>query len=445
MWARFLSLFLSRLIKCGSLVAVYPDGRSLRYGEASPAPVTVRFHSRSLPRKLLINPDLALGEAYMDGMLTVDADDIYGLVELLLVNLNRQKGAWHYRWLSRLRRAGRRFAQFNPVGRARRNVAHHYDLSGRLYDLFLDADRQYSCAYFQRPDDSLEAAQENKKALIAAKLLLKPGQRVLDIGSGWGGLALRLARRHGAQVTGVTLSQEQYRIAEERARAAGLADQARFRLQDYRQVSGTFDRIVSVGMFEHVGVPHYREFFGKIQDNLAEDGVALIHTIGQIDGPSANNAWLAKYIFPGGYCPALSEILPAIERAGLYVTDIEVLRLHYAETLRAWRTRFEANLNRVREIYDERFCRMWRFYLAASELAFRQNGHVVFQIQLAKKQDAVPLTRDYLAPADLSTAPAIRVAASERNSHGARMDEPYHGPRRAGGAVAARHEQSPSH
>jgi cyclopropane-fatty-acyl-phospholipid synthase len=360
----------------------------------------MRLHHRSLARKLLTNPDLVLGEAYVDGTLTVDGDNIYGLVELLLVNLNRQKGAWHYRSLSRLRRAGRGFAQFNPLGRARKNVAHHYDLSGKLYELFLDADRQYSCAYFEHPGDSLEKAQEAKKAHIAAKLLLEPGQSVLDIGCGWGGLALDLHRYHGARVTGVTLSEEQHKLARERAWAAKASEAVEFRLEDYRRVTGTFDRIVSVGMFEHVGIPHYQEFFGKIHDRLADDGAALIHTIGRVDGPGTNNAWFAKYIFPGGYSPALSEILPAIERAGLYVTDIEVLRLHYAQTLKAWRARFEANREQVREIYDERFCRMWKFYLVASELAFRRNGHVVFQIQLAKQQEAVPLTRDYIAEAE---------------------------------------------
>lgn len=396
MWARLLSLFLRGLIKQGSLIAVYPDGRSVQYGVTSSSPVTMRLHARSVPRKLLCNADLALGEAYMDGTLTVDNDDIYGLIELFVVNLNRRPEILHRRWLGALRQICRVVTQYNPVGRARRNVAHHYDLSCALYDLFLDADRQYSCAYFRGPDDDLETAQDNKKALIAAKLLLAPGQRVLDIGCGWGGLALHLAQAHGARVHGVTLSQEQHKVAVERARATGHAKEAEFSLQDYRQVSGTFDRIVSVGMFEHVGVPHYREFFATLRDKLTDDGVALLHTIGRADGPGATNPWFAKYIFPGGYSPALSEVLAVVERSGLYVTDVEVWRLHYAETLKAWRSRFEANLDRVREIYDERFCRMWRFYLVVSELAFRDNGHVVFQIQLAKKQDAVPLTRDYL-------------------------------------------------
>ena len=410
MWARFLSPFLSRLIKRGSLVAIYPDGRSVRYGDAASSPVTVRFQTRSLLRRLFLNPELALGEAYMDGTLTIDSDDIYGLVELLVVNLALEPKVGHYHRLASFRQLYRSLAQFNPAARARSNVAHHYDLSGALYDLFLDTDRQYSCAYFRHPDDSLEEAQESKKSLIAAKLLLEPGQRVLDVGCGWGGLALHLAREHGARVTGITLSQEQYKIAEERVRAAGLAGRAGFRLQDYRQTDRMFDRIVSVGMFEHVGVPHFEEFFTMLRDRLSDDGVALLHTIGRADGPGTTNPWIAKYIFPGGYSPALSEILTCVERSGLYVTDIEVWRLHYAETLKAWRQRFEANLDQVREIYDDRFCRMWRFYLVLSELAFRQNGHVVFQIQLAKRQDTVPLTRDYLMQPDLSNAQDARVA-----------------------------------
>ena len=379
------------------MVAIYPDGRSERYGEQVGEPISVRFHSRTVLWRLLYNPDLYLGEAYMDGTLTVENDDIYGFVELLLINLSQQSNALHYHWLARFRRLWRGLAQFNPIERARKNVVHHYDLSTDLYALFLDKDRQYSCAYFRGPDDDIEAAQDNKKALIAAKLLLKPGHRVLDIGCGWGGLGLYFAQAHRAHVSGVTLSQEQHQIAEERARKEGFAAEAHFRLQDYRQVSGTFDRIVSVGMFEHVGVPHYQEFFAAIHRMLDENGVALLHTIGRADGPGASNPWLAKYIFPGGYSPALSEITTVIEQSGLYITDIEIWRLHYAETLRVWRERFEAHLDQVRKIYDERFCRMWRYYLVISELAFRHNGHVVFQIQLAKKQNAVPLTRDYLA------------------------------------------------
>ena len=276
-------------------------------------------------------------------------------------------------------------------------MAHHYDLSDTLYDMFLDNDRQYSCAYYMSENDSLEHAQHNKKRHLAAKLLLEPGHKVLDIGSGWGGLGLYLAQTAEADVTGVTLSAEQLKVAEDRAAKAGLSDRVRFRLQDYRDETLKYDRIVSVGMFEHVGVGHYREFFEKVHDLLTDDGVALLHTIGRTDGPAATNPWLAKYIFPGGYIPAMSEIIPAIERTGMCITDIEVLRLHYASTLRDWRRRFNANRDKIREVYEERFCRMWEYYLASSEAAFRYGGQVNFQIQLAKRQDAVPLTRDYIA------------------------------------------------
>jgi cyclopropane-fatty-acyl-phospholipid synthase len=307
-------------------------------------------------------------------------------------------------------RAFRVFQQYNPLHRARRNVAHHYDLSDTLYELFLDADRQYSCAYFAAPDQTIEQAQANKKRHIAAKLLLAPGQHVLDIGCGWGGLALYLAKECGVSVTGLTLSTEQLRVAERRAAAAGLSDRVRFELRDYRETNGRYDRIVSVGMFEHVGVVHYPEFFGKVKELLADDGVALLHSIGRQDGPASTNPWLRKYIFPGGYSPAMSEVVPVVERSGLWITDIEILRLHYAETLRAWRTRFNANRERIRALYDERFCRMWEFYLAGSEMAFRHQGHLNFQMQFAKKIDAVPLTRDYMVDWERSH----RASAAER-------------------------------
>jgi cyclopropane-fatty-acyl-phospholipid synthase len=293
-------------------------------------------------------------------------------------------------------RAVRRLHQYNPVRRARRNVAHHYDLSDQLYELFLDRDRQYSCAYFRSREDDLDTAQENKKRHIATKLLLRPGQKVLDIGSGWGGLALYLAAECGVDVTGLTLSEEQHKVAQRRAAAAGLADRVRFHLRDYRQEPGRYDRLVSVGMFEHVGVNQYPTFFRKVGELLAPDGVALLHSIGRMDGPGTTNPWLRKYIFPGGYSPALSEVVPGAEGARLWITDIEVLRLHYAETLRAWRARFQQNRERIRALYDERFCCMWEMYLVGAELAFRRDGHLVFQMQLAKQVDTVPLTRDYM-------------------------------------------------
>jgi cyclopropane-fatty-acyl-phospholipid synthase len=290
----------------------------------------------------------------------------------------------------------RRINQYNPVSRARRNAAHHYDLSDQLYDLFLDQDRQYSCAYFSDRSDSLDTAQLNKKRHIAAKLLIRPGQSVLDIGSGWGGLALYLASECGADVTGLTLSVEQHRVAVRRAAAAGLSDRVRFYLRDYREELGRYDRIVSVGMFEHVGINHYNAFFTRLKSLLAPDGVALLHSIGRMDGPGSTHPWIRKYIFPGGYFPALSEVLPVVEQSRLWVTDVEILRLHYAETLKSWRHRFERNRERLPAIYDERFCRMWEMYLVGSEVAFRRGGCMVFQMQLAKAVDSVPIRRDYM-------------------------------------------------
>ena len=332
----------------------------------------------------------------MDGKLTIEEGSLYDFLDLCTLNLEAMAEHPIQQIGLRLQVMFRHLQQYNPVGRAQRNVAHHYDLSDTLYDLFLDRDRQYSCAYFETDNDTLEAAQDNKKRHIAAKLLLKPGARVLDIGSGWGGLALYLARVADVEVTGVTLSQEQHKVSVERAVAAGLSDRVRFDQRDYREVPGSFDRIVSVGMFEHVGARHYPEFFRKIKDLLAEDGVALLHSIGRMEPPGATNPWVRKYIFPGGYTPAMSEVTAVVERTGLWITDIEILRLHYAETLREWSRRFQANRDRVKSLYDERFCRMWEFYLTACEVSFRHLDQMVFQMQLAKRQEAVPLTRSYI-------------------------------------------------
>jgi cyclopropane-fatty-acyl-phospholipid synthase len=391
-----LARLLDRIVKSGSLAVIFPDGERRRFGDGTGKPLTMRINDQGLERRLFLNPHLALGEGYMDEAFVMVEGDVYDLLDLLSRNL----GIVDTLPFDRLRlfagRFLRRLQQFNPLERAQRNVAHHYDLSGALYDLFLDADRQYSCAYFPDPDATLDEAQAAKKRHIAAKLLLQPGQRVLDIGSGWGGLGLYLARAADVDVTGVTLSTEQHRLSERRAVEAGLAERVRFRLCDYRKVEGRFDRIVSVGMFEHVGVPHFPEFFNKVRDLLTDDGVALLHAIGRVDGPGVTSPWVRKYIFPGGYTPALSEVLPPIERSGLWVTDIEILRLHYAETLRHWRQRFLANRQAAARLYDERFCRMWEFYLAGSEVTFRHRGLMVFQIQLARRQEAVPLTRDYV-------------------------------------------------
>jgi len=335
------------------------------------------------------------GEVYMDGTVVIENDDLYGMLSLLLANAAVAPRNWR-EWTMKLHRLMRWVEQFNPADRSKRNVAHHYDLSGELYDLFLDEDRQYSCAYFRQADYTLEEAQSAKKHHIAKKLLIEPGMTVLDIGCGWGGLALTLARDYGARVLGVTLSEEQHKVAVQRARDAGLEDQVEFRLCDYRSVSGQFDRVVSVGMFEHVGVPQYRTYFRTVHDRLAPDGIALIHTIGRPTPPGATSPWITKYIFPGGYCPSLSGTMAAMGKEHLYGADVAIWRLHYAETLGNWYDRFMANIDGAKALYDERFCRMWRYYLIASELTFRHNNQCVFQIQLAHKQDAVPLTRDYL-------------------------------------------------
>jgi cyclopropane-fatty-acyl-phospholipid synthase len=387
---------LARIVRTGTLRVTPVSGRTFTVGDGTGTPLALRFSSRAAEFGVLLDPELRFGEAYMDGTVTVEGGSIADLLALVMA----QGGAMRPpRWARPqwfLRYLGRRLSQLNPRGRARRNVAHHYDLDRRLYALFLDADRQYSCAYFETPEQSLDEAQLAKKRHIAAKLLLAPGQRVLDIGSGWGGLALYLAEMCGARVEGVTLSQEQLSLARARADEKALTDKVSFRLADYRDVTGRFDRIVSVGMFEHVGVGFYDAFFRKCASLLADDGAMLLHSIGRAEGPGCTNPFIAKYIFPGGYIPALSEVLPAIERSGLLVTDIEILRLHYAETLKAWRERFLARREEAERLYDARFCRLWEFWLAASEMTFRHQGMMVFQVQLARRQGVVPTTRDYV-------------------------------------------------
>jgi len=399
----FFAQMLDRLIVTGSLTYIDPRGRTHRFG-GNPVegirPVTIRLHDPGLDWRLALQPTLSVGEAYMDGKLTIEDGTLFDFLALASVNL---QGFHHARWLEwgqMISHLLRRLQQYNPLYAARRNASHHYDISLALYDLFLDPDRQYSCAYFETPGTSLEDAQIAKKRHIMAKLMLKPGQKVLDIGCGWGGMGLTLAREAGVEVTGITLSEQQLAEAQRRAKQAQRAEQARFQLTDYREITGTYDRIVSVGMFEHVGVNHYDEFFRVVHDRLADDGVALIHFIARSDGPGTTNAWIRKYIFPGGYSPALSEVLPSIERSGLFVTDVEILRLHYAETLRHWRQRFAANRARAAQLYDERFCRMWEFYLTGSEVAFRFQGHVVAQVQLSRRVDTVPLTRGYIEGAE---------------------------------------------
>ena len=387
---------MGKLVRTGNLEVETADGETHTLGDGSGPRLGVRLADRAAERQLLLNPALRLGELYMDGRLILTRGSLYELLELGARNLAALEELPWVKALERGRVAFRGVHQRNDRRRAKKNIARHYDNDARLYELFLDPDLQYSCAYFEHPGQSLEDAQRAKKRHIAAKLLLMEGASVLDIGCGFGGMALYLAGVAGARVTGVTLSQDQFGVATSRARRSELADRVDFRLQDYRDIHDAFDRIVSVGMFEHVGVANYDEYFQTARRQLRDDGVMVLHSIGRSSTPGATNPWIRKYIFPGGYIPSLSEVLPAIERAGLYVTDIEILRLHYADTLRAWRERFMANREEAARIHDERFCRMWEFYLAGSETSFRVDGHMVFQIQLAKRQDAVPLTRDYI-------------------------------------------------
>jgi cyclopropane-fatty-acyl-phospholipid synthase len=392
---RLLRRFLTMAIQRGSVNVVTAAGSHFQCGDGSGEPISVRFVTEGAVRRLLRNPDLAFGELYMDGELLIEQGSITDLIALLFDQPAASLPAWA-RLPAAVRRIARRVRQFNPRSRARRNVAHHYDLDDRLYALFLDADRQYSCAYFNAPDMTLEEAQLAKKRHIAAKLLIARGHAILDIGCGWGGFARYLNEVAGAAVVGITLSSEQLRYAERQQTERPLAG-VEFRLEDYRDVRGRYDRIVSVGMFEHVGVGHYGTFFRRCAELLADDGVMLLHSIGRSEGPSATSAWIDKYIFPGGYVPALSEILPAIERAGLLVTDIEILRLHYAETLKMWRERFLARREDAERLYDARFVRMWEFYLASSEMSFRKQNMMNVQIQITKRQGVVPMTRAYVA------------------------------------------------
>lgn len=406
-----LSYLLRHLIGVGTLRLIDAKGRLHAFSGAPGPSVTIRLHDPALYRRLFFTPRLSTGEAYMEGTLTVEDGSIYDFLALTGMNAAAAKPHALRALYAGSRGLLRSLQQFNPVRQARANAAHHYDLSDRLYELFLDSERQYSCAYFLSPRESLEEAQANKMRHIAAKLLLKPGMRVLDIGSGWGGLALYLARVAGAEVTGITLSEEQQKYATKRAAEAGLSGKVRFHLRDYREQTGEFDRVVSVGMFEHVGAPHFRSFFRKVRERLAPEGVALLHSIGRNDVPGSTNPWIRKYIFPGGYIPAMSEVMAAVERSELWVTDIEVLRLHYADTLREWRRRFVARRDEVERMYDQRFFRMWEFYLAASEAGFRYDNLMVFQMQLARRQDAVPLTRDYVAQSERAQAKRVTMAA----------------------------------
>jgi len=389
-----LAKILDFVLRDASVCLIDGNGASRIVGQGDKSVCTLRVRDRRLDRPFFRNPALFIPEAFMEGHLTIEEGTLYDFLEACARNYHHLENHPLFKFAQRFNVAN--FGQYNPIGRARKNVAHHYDLSDALYALFLDSDRQYSCAYFTEDGQDLEQAQLAKKRHIAAKLLLEPGQSVLDIGCGWGGLALYLSRVEDVDVTGITLSIEQQAVARRRAQEDGLTDRVAFQLRDYRKQAGTFDRLVSVGMFEHVGKRHYAEYFETVRDLLADDGVMLLHSIGRSDGPFPINPFIRKYIFPGADLPSLSEVMSAIEPTGLYVTDVEILRLHYAETLRQWRMRFMANRDKAEKIYDARFCRMWELYLIMCELGFRYQKLVVFQIQLAKQFDTLPLTRDYI-------------------------------------------------
>lgn len=394
--------FLRKFIRSGTPRLKTADGKQRVYQGTEDGPsITLCLHKRSLEWTLAFAPDPRFGEAYMDGDITIEDGDLRDFMWLVNRNEELARRA-ESGWLEKLVKHARRWQHLrrliNPPSAARKKVSHHYDLTGDLFRLFLDEDQQYSCAYFSNPNESLEAAQERKKRRLAAKLLLEPDQKVLDIGSGWGGLGLYIDDVAGCDVTGLTLSHEQHAVSQRRALDAGVDDKVRFELRDYRHVEGTFDRIVSVGIFEHVGLRHYQEFFDTASRLLKPDGVGVLHSIGRYNAPEPISPWVEKYIFPGSYTPSLSEVLPKLERARLWVTDVEIMRVHYAETLKKWHERFMKNRDKALRLYDERFCRMWEFYLTGCEMAFRAGSLMVFQIQFAKDREAVPLTRDYVEP-----------------------------------------------
>jgi len=405
---RLLRYFLNQFIRRGAMTFTTASGAKFSCGDGTGEPVSVRFMTTDAERRILLDPELGLGEIYMDGTFVVENGSIADVLAILLDQPEMLPRWAKLQWW--LRYLVRHAQQFNPRGRSKDNVAHHYDLDGRLYSLFLDADKQYSCGYFETPEATLDDAQLAKKRHLAAKLSIRRGDRVLDIGSGWGGLGLYLAEMTGANVTGITLSTEQLQTSNARAAEKNLTQSAKFFLEDYRDIPGPFDRIVSVGMFEHVGVDFYDTYFKRCAELLTDDGVMMLHSIGRSHGPDVTNPWIAKYIFPGGYIPALSEVIPAIERAGLLVCDIEILRLHYADTLKAWRERFMARREEAVQLYDERFALMWEFYFACSEMSFRKQNLMNFQIQLAKRQGVVPMTRDYM------TREEARLRGIERGS-----------------------------
>jgi cyclopropane-fatty-acyl-phospholipid synthase len=414
---RFLPRLLRKFIRNGHLRLYDADGELREFGSGVDGPVvTVRLHDKALDWKLALNPELVAAEAYMDGTLTFeDGSDVHGLVELFSVNRSGLASAGSQKLLRRVWRGLKRWQQANPLGVAARHARHHYDLSEKFYRLFLDEGLNYSCAYFRDPQtDTLEQAQAAKLMHVAAKLRLEPGMRVAEIGCGWGSLAIQLARL-GAEVTAINVSPEQIRVARRRVKQAGVADRVTFFERDYRELTGRFDRLVSVGMMEHVGVNHFDGYFGKVHDLLEPNGFAMIHAIGRMSPPGTTGPFIRKYIFPGGYVPALSEVFASLERVGLWACDAEILRLHYYWTIRHWRQRFAANREAARAIYDERFCRMWEFYLSAVELGFLNGSNMVFQLLLSRERDAVPVIRDYIVDDERSLLAPSKPARRRRS------------------------------
>ncbi len=393
----YLSNFLNRLIKDDGFELIDANSKSYLIGKPKKEnPIRFKILDKTLHWKLLINPDLYLGEGYTDGSIVIENGTLTEFLDIAIKNIGRDSANSITNALDKFRRMYRYITNFNLIGKSKQNVAHHYDLSNKFYDLFLDEKRQYSCAYFKNEDDTLEVAQNNKIDHIIKKLNLKSNHKVLDVGCGWGTLALDIAKKTQCEVVGITLSKNQLEYAQQKAREMNLENQVEFRLEDYRQLSEKFDRVVSVGMFEHVGRKFYSKYFNKVFDFLNEDGVALIHTIGSINPPRGPQPWITKYIFPGGYTPSLSEVSLPIEKSGLIISDLEVLRAHYAHTIRNWKDRFMSKKEQVLEMFDEKFFRMWEFYLVGCEMSFKWRDQVVFQFQLTRKLKATPITRDYI-------------------------------------------------
>ena len=389
--------FLNSLFKHDGFELI--DSNSKKYVIGKPSrekPISLKLLDPKLMQKLLLYPDLYFGEAYMDGSLVIENGNITEFLDLAFKNIGRGNINSYGAVIKKLRGTYRYLTSFNKIVKSKENVAHHYDISEKLYDLFLDENRQYSCAYFKNENDTLEQAQNNKIHHIIKKLNIRPNQKVLDIGSGWGTLALAIAKETQASVTGITLSENQFKYSKNKAKEMNLSNKVDFKLIDYRQLNEKFDRVVSVGMFEHVGRKFYRTYFNKVFKLLNERGIALIHTIGSSMPPRDPQPWIQKYIFPGGYTPSLSEVANPIENSGLIVSDIEVLRMHYAHTLRNWKERFLSKKDIVLDMFDEKFFRMWEFYLASCEMAFKWGDQVVFQFQLSKDNNSVPNTRDYI-------------------------------------------------